>query len=649
MKIKEKTITKLQQGGWVPPFQPFNYMSFGGQPEQSQSGTRGNSKNDDDFDIGDYISKMKGLPSDIKAFTEQARNVIASPFGKTTINKNSMEYFELMSQLTMVNSYKELYEKALTNAVNNKALNEYALTSSGGMIVYNNEGKLNMIGISDYDPSKFRAATVGDLVKERANNENFAFNQELIDIISSSVGRETIITKIDNRLKEIKTSDVTNKDLSILQRGIAILENQNSTDISGLTSGTLSTSEKINAYDKQTAKYALDTLYGGLTQQEKLVLELIGFETSDKDEDGNIIRKSGKDVILDIINSRYHTSTVIEKNYKEFDEDEDGSGKSSKSGSTKDYPDTQAIALWQDRFGVPSTTSIRLGSNIFDVTSWKHNTITGIDEKPLTQGTVSDFLNKSQVGEILDQDQMYFGDYKLTTIDTDVLVFDITKGMKSMYLPVNQNEELDLEVFRKIKTVEDTIKRKYGDKPTDLQIRQEYNSEELLNYIDYREANSKVDSEKDLDIQYKNLRKFVAIEAFGPIQDGSNLKSHLDNKGNEYIGLLDRSWINEGNENFEPIANYENSYIQTFINRAGNTENARKNGKKHAEDLLDGGWWGVENDLAVGTVFIKVSDDPSPALRRSGIIRYPGRTTQQAETDITNTTITSRNVKTHFE
>lgn len=646
MKIKEKTITKLQQGGWVPPFQPFNYMSFGGQPEQSQGGTRGSSKNDDDFDIGDYISKMKGLPSDIKAFTNQARNVIASPFGKTSINKNSMEYFELMSQLSMVNSYKELYEKALTNAVANKSLNEYALTNTGGMIIYDNEGKLNMIGISDYDPSKFRAATVGDLVKERANNENFAFNQELIDIISSSVGRETIITKIDNRLKEIKTSDVTNKDLNILQRGIAILENQNSTDISGLTSGTLSTSEQINAYDKQTAKYALDTLYGGLTQQEKLVLELIGFETSDKDEDGNIIRKSGKDVILDIINSRYHTSTIVEKEYKEFDED--GSGKSGKSGSTKDYPDTQAIALWQDRFGVPSITQIRVGNDMLEVTGWKHNTITGIDEKPLTQGTVSDFLNKSQVGEILDQDQMYFGDYKLTTSDTDALVFDITKGMKSMYLPVNQNEELDLKVFKKIKTVENTIKRKYGDKPTDLQIKEEYRSEGLLNYIDYREANSKVDSEKDLEIQYKNLRKFVAIEAFGPIQDGSNLKSHLDNKGNEYIGLLDRSWINEGNENFEPIANYENSYIQTFINRAGNNEKAQEYGKKQAEDLLDGGWLDTENDLAIGTVFIKVSDDLSPALRRSGIVRYPGRTTQEAETEI-NKIHTKRNVKTHFE
>lgn len=549
-------------------------MSFGGQPEQSQGGTRGSSKNDDDFDIGDYISKMKGLPSDIKAFTNQARNVIASPFGKTSINKNSMEYFELMSQLSMVNSYKELYEKALTNAVANKALNEYALTSTGGMIIYDNEGKLNMIGISDYDPSKFRAATVGDLVKERANNENFAFNQELIDIISSSVGRETIITKIDNRLKEIKTSDVTNKDLNILQRGIAILENQNSTDISGLTSGTLSTSEKINAYDKQTAKYALDTLYGGLTQQEKLVLELIGFETSDKDEDGNIIRKSGKDVILDIINSRYHTSTIVEKEYKEFDED--GSGKSGKSGSTKDYPDTQAIALWQDRFGVPSVTQIRLGNDVLDVTSWKHNTITGIDEKPLTQGTVSDFLNKSQVGEILDQDQMYFGDYKLTTLDTDVLVFDITKGMKSMYLPVNQNEELDLEVFKRIKTVEDTIKRKHGDKPTKLQIEEEYKNEGLFGYIDYREANSQVDSEKDLEIQYKNLRKFVAIEAFGPIQDGSDLDAHLNGEGNEYIGLLNRRYFDKEDKNFGSIKNYVKSYKQTFINKASDSKNSRE-------------------------------------------------------------------------
>ena len=645
MKIKEKTITKLQQGGWVPPFQSFNYMSFGGQPEQSQSGTRGNSKNDDDFDIGDYISKMKGLPSDIKAFTEQARNVVASPFGKTTINKNSMEYFELMSQLSMVNSYKELYEKALGNAVANKALNEYALTSSGGMIVYNNEGKLNMIGISDYDPSKFRAATVGDLVKERANNENFAFNQELIDIISSSVGREKIIEKLDIRLKEIKTSDSTNKDLHILQKGIAILENQDSNDILGLTSGTLSTSEKINAYHWQTVKYTLDSLYGGLTQQEKLVLELIGSETPVKDENGNLIRKSGKDVILDIINSRYHTSTVIEKDYEEFDKN--GSRKS--SSSTKDYPDTQAIALWQDRFGVPSNTSIRLGNDLLDVTGWKHNTITGIDEKPLTQGTISDFLNKSQVGEILDQDQMYFGNYKLTTLDTDALVFDITKGMKSMYLPVNKNEELDLEVFKKIKTVENTIKDKYGDKPTKLEIEEEYRSEGLLNYIDYREANSQVDSEKDLEIQYKNLRKFVAIEAFGPIQDGSDLDAHLNGEGNEYIGLLNRRYFDKEDKNFGSIENYVKSYKQTFINKASDSKNSREQWEDHAEGLLKHGLFGVENDLAIGTVFIKVSDDLSPALRRSGIIRYPGRTTQQAETDITNATITGRNVKTHFE
>ena len=639
MKIKEKTITKLQQGGWVPPFQSFNYINFGGQPEQSQRGTRGNSKNDDDFDIGDYISKMKGLPSDIKAFTEQARNVIASPFGKTTINKNSMEYFELMSQLTMVNSNKELYEKALTNAVNNKALNEYALTSSGGMLVYNNEGNLNMIGISDYDPSKFRAATVGDLVKERANNENFAFNQELIDIISSSVGRETIIQKIDTRLKEIKTSDVTNKDVKMLQKGVSIIENQNIE-----YTYELDVSKKTNAYDEQTVKYALDTLYGGLTQQEKLVLELIGSEMSTEDEDGNIIRKNGIGVILDIINSRYHTSTVIEKNY----EDKSDKDKSGKSGtSSKDHSDTQAIALWQDRFGVPSITPIRLGNNVLDVTGWKHNTITGINGNPVKQGTVSDFLNESQVGEILDKDQMYLGDYKLTTSDTDVLVFDITKGMKSMYLPVNKREELDLEVFRKIKTLEDNIKEKYGDNPTKLQVEQEYKREELFDYIDYREANSKSDPEKGLEIQYKNLRKFVAIEAFGPIQDGSGLKSHLDNEGNEYIGLLDRSWINEQNDNFEPIANYENSYMQTFINRAGNAEKARKDAKKQAEDLLDGGW--VENDLAIGTVFIKVSDDPSPALMRSDIIRHPSLNPNQAAADITKTTLTSRNYKTHFE
>lgn len=619
MRIKE--IGKLQSGGSIPPFQAYQNMNFGGQQTQNKQET---SSSKDDFDIGAHIAKMKGLPSDIKAFTDIARNAISGPFGSSTIDKNSMQYFELMAQLGMVNSSKELYDKAVENAVNNKSLNDYALTSRDGIAVYTGEGELSVISLKEYDPSKYKAATVSDIIKERATNKSMAFNQELIDIISSSVGREVVVEKLDKRLKEIKTSDATTKETQLLQSGVAEIQSK-----------TQSGTQTQNAYSAETANYALTTLYNGLTRKEQLLLELVASEIpGTPNAEGKPTQRSGKDVILDIIKSRSFTSTTLESK----PEDLGGGSGSGSGGSTGKIKVSQTLGILRDQTGTPGKSVIKMGDRAMTVDSWKHASLTGYDGKPVNSGTMSDLIDNAEIGEVLDTSKMFFGDVKVDKSDLTAIAYDSTNGAKSMYIPVKDDGTPDLNILRVITNTEAQIKRSFAN-PTQAQIEHMYKVNKIPNYLNYRDLNSPK-KPGSTPVAPGRLRRFLIVEGLAPEN-----KIRKVNEKDDYFTAHNRRGFDEGTG-----TEMEDKYKRILLSGA-KSKTERKEMEETIDDNLKGGsWFTYDPNILEGSLFIPIIPDEAPALRRIEAIRMNGLNAEQVDTQTReNTSIEQGFEKPEFE
>lgn len=194
-------IRKLQEGGDLG-FSVFKNPGFHIAPQQHVSQSSPEKSGGESGDDSKLLSKevlneliKKGLPNEVEEFINDLRKSESSPMGLSS--RHSV--YNLLGKANKIIHNSDMIEKAIVESSKNEGLGELALTSTGGMYVRDEEGKLGIVSTSEFDREKHQALTVSDLNKARRYDSNLAFDQNVISSIQNSVG----IPKISEQVFQI--------------------------------------------------------------------------------------------------------------------------------------------------------------------------------------------------------------------------------------------------------------------------------------------------------------------------------------------------------------------------------------------------------------------------------------------------------------
>lgn len=205
---------KYQSGGVVAytPFIPNSGTSpqSSATPETKQEKITGTLQKE----IVDVL-KESGIQSDVDTFLSQANAFLTkskSLSGVSLFGGENTDYSmsDLVSVLSMANRVKQnkLQHTEATNRLDNQdAWNEIAVTTTGKVYVYEKDKGLKTVSAEDYYENKdnYQALTNSQVLGLREQDNNLAFNGDILKDISASLGMKSVVTELTDIVNKFGT------------------------------------------------------------------------------------------------------------------------------------------------------------------------------------------------------------------------------------------------------------------------------------------------------------------------------------------------------------------------------------------------------------------------------------------------------------
>lgn len=452
---------KMQMGGVAPFYIYRPYMSGMEQSMSSQvsaSGTSSSSskKDNEGKDKLNMIKELfkaiqgQGLPIDVSTVYQDISKVLskAKAFGEdlSTDDIASM-YLNSMLKINNLKYSKDVFDKAKAQATANDALNEYAVTAGGALVLQNKEGEVKLGTYQDYVSSKgkWNPITNDQLLNLRAYSPNMALfkGDELMQIVNNGVGMTKIASQIKSMASTLGSSE---------QRIEGISEVQNKKIKAGLqilagTDGTPDGFYKVTQDKKDSSanvKAALTYIYTMLPNNYKTVLKM---HSGSEDNSKALIASMLSSQVSD-----YYKEDVAPLTGKASDKDKETS---------------------MDKLGINSATQLLLGMSSpreFAFSIGNGNMFNGMarvssitkDGNPIGADFAYSDIYKSDLHKNLDLDNASFGDVPINKALKDRIIIDnstiagidlpYTTDRNGRIIPdfqlLNRIEEADQEVLR---------------------------------------------------------------------------------------------------------------------------------------------------------------------------------------------------------
>lgn len=414
---------KMQQGG-VAPFTIYRPAVVGG--EQSVS-TRSSSSDSSKKDVTSYefvkdlFKEMKGRgnPSDMNSIYIKVKNFLdeQSLFGNEITPDDMATFFiSIDEELNQTDSLKAKSDKAKELAINNDALNEYAVTSNGELVVQDQSGKIktSRASLQEIFEQGYTPLTNEQLSNFRVYHPEYAGRVDFDAIVANGVGMSKIASHIKSIIPAIKSNQmkednyVSNK----LNQGIKALQEAPP----GEYKQTIT--QKSNL---EQAQYALNYIKGMLPKNMVKVLSINAQERG----------ISPDQLIASLISSGSEVEQSVEYTAVTGKGAKDGTGSSGSDGGNDMIP---AIAFFnglgeKETFIIQDKTQDGLKINVISAP---------ITSKGSNTGSITfDKLQASDFGGQLNMNQATMGDALISSTGRQNIVID--GRIYQAELPIDQN------------------------------------------------------------------------------------------------------------------------------------------------------------------------------------------------------------------
>lgn len=612
-----KVIPKLQDGGLMSLFTQYTPIQSSTPSQQARSTYSREEKSSEreestkgkltEKDLFELVSKVDGLPNDTLVLANNLQNMlqIQQLMGATDVSDLASTYLSNLYQIKMAKYNKEEYDKAYTKVTENGGLNECAITTSGQVIVLDDNDNLQQIDVSEFLASKgtdkYKVLTNSNLLYLRAHQPEYANKNRILDTVSNGIGIQQVDEMIRAKLSSLGTSETIRSGYSVklgsqIAQGLEVLSQVESAAVArqaGMTLDGMYKNKIITKDQKQQAEAALQYIYNTLPNNAKTLLSIKSGNASDP-------KAGAMAIIFQLITSRMDQTNSFETEWEGI-VNEDGTvskTKSDKSSSEGDggldsgdiktspyYDMSRMIGGSQDSITVNKGTNYQM-----DVDGVSYPSIPDFEGKPVGKTSLENLLVSGLQGVITNKNDITFGNVVLSRSDFDNIMYDGMGGTMAI-LPVKMSSTgrkvVDLEVLDRWETANKQLKDMGINSVLDQKHKQEI-----------------------VQVLYQNhLEKFVNVEKGSP--DYSAFWQFMIVDGY----AVDHSSKNTfKNSSFVTKVDDDSEEIQ-MIEKALSTDKDQSNYKIDVDNWFD---FNGHNTVYKGSIYIPITNNQLQALTASG-------------------------------
>lgn len=441
-----RLVTKFDKGGSL--FSTYSPIITTGAPavpkqqQQAEESKEASKLMDDKM----YTELMKGgLINDVNAFVVQMMQYEKQMGMSNMLSGATSSSIRWFGKVNEIRRNHEMYKDAEKAAQTNKALNEVAVGSYGEIFVQTQKG-VKAVTTQEYSQNRNKygsALTVRDLLREREQNPNMAWDTKVFSIASSSVGMEGINKHINDIIKSVQIDTTTSETVMTakqFQEYTGLRTSQEDLESLVQLKQMLVTGEdfyKVKA-SKGTADHkinnAINYIWNTLEPSARNKLSAVAALNGTTVQDVML----GATSMLKGDNVEYSGSPIDESTARGGSK---GSKESEKPLNAFQMFFHQSLkGLYTDFF----SNDPDLGY-LFRGTVGSKGPLLDKQDNQIGMTRLSDILIGHQYNNLVDPDSIYMGTNKVETYDQNNIIFDATKEAGIAYMPTLDGKAPDYE------------------------------------------------------------------------------------------------------------------------------------------------------------------------------------------------------------
>ena len=478
-------IQKFLSGG-TPTFQAITdpFMA----PADNSTAAASSKKEDSGLISDDLVKKLyeTGIPTDVDDFLEKVGELEHKQSMGIPVSAGMVRKLEALGNrvIQQAKYLKEAEEKATSN----EALGEVAVGSRGELFVADADKSIKQVSLSEFNPEKMTALTVGEILEARKFAPSEAWDQVLIPAAKQNVGMPIINKYIQDIVKTVGSATSiseaytdlagyvgreaakkpTQQQYETLQ-GLANIMNQVGTD------AIFKNKEVMEDPNVEAAfKYIASVLPRPMQQQ------LMGRYVANGGD-----YKAGSEHIGNIISLALASGTSVKEEHH-LDYDASMNKAAGTTAGSKEQNRNLGVLeqLVQGSLGKrdyklissksPTSSMTLHGSGVGSLADFNNNIV---DKTPLS------VTMKAGLAPLIDQNHVTVGDQKIKPGSFDTILYDGGEVL-NIWAPVDGNGDIDLSQLQVFDEVQKIINRNPQLTPEDKnQLLQQHN---LDGYYDYQ-------------------------------------------------------------------------------------------------------------------------------------------------------------------
>lgn len=551
------------------------------------------------------LVKEYGLDSDVSVFLNQVGRVLDLANDPTGENLSMREILKIQKLANKVKQNYNDYQKTYQSLESQDAWGEPATTARGYLYVQGEDGKISTISPTEYNNNrdKYNPLTNQELLWYRRSNPSMAFQDDILDNLSATVGMKDITDYARALINEFETTTITGyseKQAAAIRSG---LEHIVSGDI-GNFRGVLQEGPDGIYKISQESTIADTNIEAALNY---LVTTLPNTYKNTLNAKASAEGYNPQAMLLQMM--MYNTGRKIAA---DFDKQATEDLLARRTGTTKDSTSMVQGTLPDDiaRGSLPETTfyispnaSTPKDRAIMSVTGGNGGLVTDKSKEPLYQNNLEIISREAYGMRGGDWSQASFGNQAINYEDLKTLVWDGKSNITRVVLPYTHDEHgqivPDLDLLIKFNTEMAYIKEHPGISQQEIQQRLQSISDKVTV------------SNGMLVIKPEYMQEFLSISAYA-------------NRDNLDIKDISKPFLQHlSKEQGRVIKDDYNKLVQY-----GKLDPARRATKSHSVSSAR------SNDFYYGNVYIPITD-ATQGFRMSNEQYYPRDTFSQViEKDI---------------
>ena len=407
----------------------------------------------------------KGIPVDVDYVTQQLSR-LEDRLNKGLPVTKAMTH-SVMSKINKVLQNSKYLEDAEKYSEKNDAIGEIAVGNyygRGQLYVLDRKNDIKSIDLAQYDPEKHGPAlTINELIEHRKFNPTQAFDTSLTRIINSNIGMSKINNRIQEIIKTVGSAETTSEAYTDLvsylgqesakrptRDQLATLQSMAS---ALQTLGPDAIFKNKQVFESKNVQDAFKYIESVLPRSEKM--QLIGRYIANGGD-----RKNAEAYVQSlIINALNSSNDVKSGNYIDYEgtiNKAAGTQAGNKEGKQVNMTGLEQLAqgtLGQRAYTIVSKNNSGLaltlkGAGLGKLTDAKNNLV--------NESILSDALN-SGLGALIDTNNIFFGDQKISPNMLDQFVYDGTDVI-NIWAPVSADGGVDFSKLQKYEELRQKIK-----------------------------------------------------------------------------------------------------------------------------------------------------------------------------------------------